>query len=55
MNLHLSLQTAFKEWEEYILTALLFEDTELDTFATWAENHYQFPRLLTTSWEYLYA
>jgi len=55
MSLKNILHQAFEQWEEYVLTSLLYEDTDIDTFATWAENHYQFPRILTTSWEYLYA
>lgn len=55
MSLKQRLHRIFKEWEEYVLSSLLFEDTDIDTFATWAENHYQMPRILCTSWEYLYA
>lgn len=43
---------AYAEYEQYVLTALTFDDTEIDTFAEWASRHYEIPKSIAQLWEY---
>lgn len=54
-SLKVSLSLIYNEFIEYVETALLYDDCDLDSFATYANNHYQIDPVLATSWEYLYA
>jgi hypothetical protein len=42
---------AYREYKEYVVTALLFEDVEVDSFAEWAWRQFGLPRILANHWE----
>lgn len=51
MSLKHTLHNAYEEYEDYVLTALVFDDTEIDSFAEWAGRHYGLHPTRCTEWE----
>ena len=50
-----TLAKVYEEYEEYVNTSLLYDDTEIDTFDTWGGRHYQLDPQVCRDWEMNYA
>lgn len=47
-----TLMAAYEEYEEYVLTALIYDDTEIDSFGVWGNRQYGLAPELCSQWEF---